>query len=393
MAPLRACRAFDSHPFQMRRIVRLLLLGLSLLQLAGCSPLFVLRAGYEEAKILSRRRSIVRLVEDPATPPAQREKLQLVLEVREFTIDSLHLRAGDSYTTFSQLDSDTLALVLSAARKDRFEPYTWWFPIIGRVPYRAYFSERSAEKAVRSLEAKGYDAYVRPTAAFSTLGWFNDPLVSTLLRYDSISLANTVVHEIFHNTLFLSGQVMFNESLANFVGGRGAVDFFCGAARPETEQCTRAKDAWSDDLLFGRFLSSLVDRLEALYAREDLSSEEKIAQREEIFEQARAEFEGEVRPRLKTAQFAGFARFPLNNASLIARRIYYERLDLFEEVYRQSGGELLIALERIMAAARASPREPFAAVERLLSEGAGGPRSSSEAPGNEVARDPDAITS
>ena len=80
---------------------------------------------------------------------------------------------------------------MSAARSDRFEPFTWWFPIIGRVPYRAFFSEESAAEAVSEMERRGYDAYVRPTAAFSTLGWFNDPLVSPLLRYDSISLANT----------------------------------------------------------------------------------------------------------------------------------------------------------------------------------------------------------
>src|SRR5690606_22828060 len=118
-------------------------------------------------KILSRRQSISRLVDDPAVPEARREKLALVLAVRDFAVDSLRLRAEDSYTTFSQLDSDTLALVLSAARKDRFEPKTWWFPIVGRVPYRAFFSERSAQRAIERLESDGFDAYVRPTSAFS----------------------------------------------------------------------------------------------------------------------------------------------------------------------------------------------------------------------------------
>src|SRR5690606_23367060 len=136
--------------------------------LAGCSPLFVIRAGYEEVKILSRRQSIARLVADPDVPRERREKLELVVQARDFAADSLQLNAGDSYTTFSQLNSATLALGRSAARQDSFEPYTWWFPIVGRVPYRAYFSEASAQRAVESLESRGYDAYVRPTSAFST---------------------------------------------------------------------------------------------------------------------------------------------------------------------------------------------------------------------------------
>ncbi|MDQ3389269.1 MAG: aminopeptidase, partial [Gemmatimonadota bacterium] len=117
-----------------------ILSALLLLFTAGCSPLYILRAGYEEAKILSRRESIRELVADPATPAERRDKLALVLEARTFAERVLELRTGESYTTFSQLDSDTLALVLSAAHQDRFEARTWWFPIIGSVPYKGFFS-------------------------------------------------------------------------------------------------------------------------------------------------------------------------------------------------------------------------------------------------------------
>ncbi|MEX2571013.1 MAG: aminopeptidase [Gemmatimonadota bacterium] len=352
------------------RGVRYILGVLLAVQLAACSPLFVLRAGYEEAKILSRRQSIARLLEDPAVPEERRSKLELVVQARDFAADSLDLDAGDSYTTFSQLDSDTLALVLSAARKDAFEPHTWWFPIVGRVPYKAYFSESSARNAVESLEARGYDAYVRPTSAFSTLGWFNDPMVSPLLRYDSVSLVNTVVHEIFHNTLYLSGQATFNESLAQFVGARGAIAFFC-SARVDPALCRTAEAAWQDELRFGAFLTELVDELEALYSREDLESEEKIRRREGIFARATERFENQIRPSLRVRGFGSFTQAPLNNASLIARRIYYRDLDLFEEVYRASGEELLVAVQRILEAARAEPEMPFEAVGSLVRGGTG----------------------
>lgn len=343
-------------------------LGALLLVLGGCSPVFAIRAGWAEATILSRRQSIARMIADPSVPAERRAKLQLVIGARDFADEVLNLAAGESYTTFSQLDSDTLALVLSAARKDSFQPYTWWFPIAGRVPYKGYFSERSARRAVEDLERRGYDAYVRPTSAFSTLGWFNDPLVSPLLRYDSVTLANTVVHEIVHNTIYLGGQAMFNESLAQFVGARGAIMFFC-EVRPDPQLCERAREAWDDEMLFGAFLSDVVAELEDLYARPDLTSEQKIAAREEVFDRARRRFETEVRPRFRYLGYGNFMAAPLNNASLIARRIYYHRLDLFERVFQASGRDLPLTIERIVAVT-GSGGDPWVAVESLVGVGA-----------------------
>jgi predicted aminopeptidase len=341
------------------------LLGLLFVLSSACSPFYVMRAGYEEAKILARRQPIHKLVDDASTPPATRGKLALVLEAREFAAEELKLDAGKSYTTFSQLDSDTLALVLSAAHKDRFEAHTWWFPIVGHVPYKGFFSESKAQREIRKLERKGFDTYLRPTSAFSTLGWFNDPMVSALLRYDSIQLANTVIHELFHNTFYAAGQAMFNESLATFAGGRGAIEFFCRGGAVDSPQCQRAQAAWQDDLVFGRFLSALATDLEALYARDDLTSEQKIAAREIVFEQARREFAEHVRPQLRETKFASFDRAPLNNATLISRRLYYGRLDLFEEIFQRYGGNLTQTLEAITAVVRDEPR-PYEALEEWL---------------------------
>jgi predicted aminopeptidase len=341
---------------------------LALLLLGACSPLYVIRAGYEEAKILAARESIAELVGDSATPPATRDKLRLVLEARTFAENTLNLDVGDSYTTFSQVDSDTLALVLSGAHRDRFEPYTWWFPIVGRVPYKGYFSEEQAKEAQAGLIRKGFDAYIRPTAAFSTLGWFNDPLVSTLLRYDSVSLANTVIHELLHNSIYLSGEAFFNESFAQFVGGRGAIDFFCGRYGAGSDLCARATAAWQDELVFGEFLSGVVADLEALYGRTDITSDDKIRLREPIFERARQTFLTDVQPRFRRLSFGSFIDQPINNATLISRRLYYHRLDLFERVYHATGGDLPRVISSIIAAAE-SADDPYTAVERLLDNG------------------------
>lgn len=344
--------------------MRLTLVLLLALLTSACSPGYVLRAAYEEAKILSRREPIRELVEDPSTPPERREKLALVLQARTFADRALELDVGESYTTFSELDSDTLALVLSAAHPDRFQAHTWWFPIVGSVPYKGFFSEKAARREIRKLEAEGFDTYLRPTSAFSTLGWFNDPVVSPVLRAGEIDLVNTVIHELLHNTVFVPGEVAFNESFANFVGGRGAIEFFCRRDGPDAATCRTARAAWEDDLLFGRFLSGLVAELEALYARPDLTREQKIAAREEVFRRARERFAAEIRPALQVQSFAGFERSPLNNATLISRRLYYHRLDLFERVFRAYGGDLPATIAAVVRVAEGAD-DPYAAVERL----------------------------
>jgi predicted aminopeptidase len=339
---------------------------------SACSPTYVLRAAWEEGKILNRRRPIASIVQDTATDWETRDKLLLVLQARQFAADSLRLNAGNSYTLFSRVESDTLVMVLSAAYKDRFQPYTWWFPIVGRVPYKGFFELDDAQKAQRKLEAQGYDTYLRPSAAFSTLGWFNDPLLSTLLRYDRVSLANTVIHEIFHNTFYASGQAVFNETLANFVGGRGAIEFFCRRDGPQAQTCETATAAWHDDLLFGAFLQQLVEDLKQLYARADLSTDDKLRERERMFADAQRRFAEEVRPRLRVDTFASFTRDPLNNATLISRHIYYDRLGLFEEVYRSRNGDFVRAMNDIVAAARGNKADPYAAVQALVSPTGGG---------------------
>lgn len=349
-----------------RKVLLITLLAAAAAVSLTCSPLYVLRAGFEEAKILSRRRDIAVVLADPRTSANVKRKLGVVVQARAFADNQLGLDAGESYTTYSWVDSDTLLMVISAARKDRFVAYTWWFPIVGRVPYKGYFDFEEAFEEARELEADGYDAYVRPSGAFSTLGWFNDPVLNTVLRYNDVSLAATVIHEILHNSIFIPGEVGFNESFANFVGDRGAVLFFCERDGLPGERCQQATAAWHDNLSFGAALSNLVERLERIYKRDDLSVAQRVQQRDTVFQNWRADYQRAVVPQLETSAFRDYAASPLNNARLIGTRLYYQRLDLFELVYQQYGRDLRAATHAIMRAAKANEDDPFAAVEALL---------------------------
>lgn len=344
----------------MRRSIALAALSLWAL-LAACSPLYVLRAGWAEWQILRARRPIAEVLQDSTVPAATRAKLRLVLDARAFADTVLGLRVGSAYTTVAFLRRDTLALVLSAVRKDRFEPFRWWFPIVGHVPYKGFFDRASALRAAADLERRGYDTYLRPTAAFSTLGWLPDPLPSSLLRADSVTLAATIVHETFHNTLFLPGRVEFNESAAELVGAHGAIAFFCRQAADDV-RCRQAQQAWLDQLRFGAFHEELVAELRDLYDRRDLDRTEKLRLREEVFARARERFAREVQPCLRVLRYLTFRTEPLNNATVLARALYHTRLPLLEAWWRRQPGDARARIARLVAMARAHANDPFGAL-------------------------------
>src|SRR5262245_14671575 len=358
---------FVLKKLRLRGRFRLGVLALVVVAGASCSPIYVLRGAVAEAKILSRRRPLTEVRADPATSDTIRHKLDVVLQARAFAEHELGLRAGESFTTYAWVEQDTLLMVLSAARKDRFEQYTWWFPIVGRVPYKGYFNFDQAYAAARSLDAAGYDTHVRPSGAFSTLGWFNDPLLNTVLRYGDISLASTVIHELLHNTVFVPSQISFNESFANFVGDRGAAAFYCAREGPTAPRCTLALNVWADNLVFGKYLSDLVAALEELYARPRLTSADRIRLREDVYANARKHFKSDVEPKLRTTAYRGFDEEPLNNAALIATRLYYDRLHLFEDAYQRNNANLPATIRMIVDLAKEHPDDPFGALEKALS--------------------------
>lgn len=317
----------------------------------GCSPVYVVRAGWAEAKILHARRPIPEVILAPETDERTRGKLTLAREAREFAMNGLGLDVGDSYTTYTELDRDTLAMVLSAAHPDRLAPRTWWFPVVGHVPYKGFFSLDKALDEQRKLEAEGFDTYLRPTAAFSTLGWFSDPLLSTIVRYDEVELVATIIHELSHNHLFVPGHVRFNESFATWVGRTGAVEFFCTrpGGGPDTVWCNRARDRWHDVRAFSRFMDGLVEDLEEVYGDPARTRADKIARRQAVFDRHLRRFREEIRPRFLALTFSGFESLPLNNATLLSRMRYYHRLPDFEAHLAGRDGSMAAAIEAIRA--------------------------------------------
>ena len=332
----------QGSPPLARRLAILMGLFCSFL-LSSCNPIYVIRVGWAEARILRSRVPLTEVMVDPAVDLATRAKLRLVWDARAYAVGELGFQnAGDSYTSLARLESDTLALVLSAAYQDRLAFRTWWFPIAGRVPYRAYFSIEGAERARDELEEEGFDTYLRPTAAFSTLGWFADPLYSTLLRSDEVALVQTVLHELGHNHLYIPGQGRFNESFATFVGHVAALDFFCRSVEGGfiTVRCQRARDRWADAQSISLFVDALEQRIVDLYnQRGDEAADEFMKTRDAVYLAAQADFVDRVQPGLRASTYGYFANEPLNNATLLSRSLYFHRLPDFDRLWRNWDGE------------------------------------------------------
>ena len=281
------------------------------------------------------RAPIDALVRDSTTDAATRAKLELVLAARAFASDSVKLNAKRGFTTYSRIDRDTLVVVLSAAYRDKLRYKTWWFPIVGSVPYKGYFDVRDAKRAAAELSRDGFDAYLRPASAFSTLGYLEDPVLSTTIDEDSVELVNTVIHELTHNTFYASGQAVFNESFANFVGTHGAEWFY--AARGDSAKTQVARDDWARQKLLGRFWSAVYNSVDSAFKAHADSKEERLRAREIVFAAARERFAREIEPALPGYDPKKPVVLHLDNAALMSRRMYRTGLDDFDAIYEREG--------------------------------------------------------
>ncbi len=330
--------------------------------LAGCDVGYISRAAYEEMRLLWNRQPIADVLEKKDLPADIRGRLETTLAVREFAADQLGLEVGGAYRTVTNVDSGAIVWVVMAAPRTSLEPYTWWFPIVGDVPYRGYFSHDDANAEAASLEAKGLDTYVRPAIAFSSLGFFNDPLLSNLLALKRVELAGVIIHELFHRTYFLESDVMFDESAATFVGGRGAIAFYAATRGAHSADAEAARGIYQSDLKFSLFLLHEQARLLRLY-QSGLPEDEILKRRAPIFAAIAADY-GTLKPTLSGLERFDLDKEKINNAVLLNYLIYFHDLRNFNALYRLDHRDLRATIERIIALAKGSPADPFGAVWR-----------------------------
>lgn len=247
--------------------------------------------------------------------------------------ESIGLAATSSYSHAIDRDSDSAVRVVTAAPPDRLEPVSWWFPVVGSISYRGYFDEERARAFAESLSADGYDTYVRPALMYSTLGWFDDPIPLAVLRWPRIDLADVVLHEQVHETVFVADDPGYNEALASFVARHAVLGFF----EDDPELQREAADLYADRARFAALLDALYRDLEALYSR-SRGPDDARELRVPVF----ALYQGRrfAEQEWKTDRYARFPSVELNNSYLLARRTYQADGPCFEDELEALGGDL-----------------------------------------------------
>lgn len=318
----------------LRRPLLLLLLALPLL--GGCETLaYHWQAASGHLRLLAGRAPLTELAADPATPPALRAKLHTLADARRYASDALGLPDNRSYTLYAPLPhadrrepSARQALVWNVVAAPEFSlaPKRWCFPVAGCVSYRGYFARGDAEAKAAELAAAGYDVLVRPAAAYSTLGWFADPLPEPVLQWRTEAIVRLMFHELAHQQLYVPGDTRFNESYASAVGGLGLQAW----RRAQGEAA--AVEAPSARARIARILEPTYAGLRALYASTQPAAAKRAA-KAALLEQARARY---AAARAESA--AGLERWAdwfaaLNNARLAGFADYSAGVAAFHQLY------------------------------------------------------------
>ncbi len=305
--------------------------------MAGCSNFgYYLQSVEGQLSLLQKRQPIAQVLADPATPPALKSGLERALSIRDFASRELQLPDNDSYRSFADLQRTFVVWNVFAAAEFSIKPEQWCFLVVGCVGYRGYFTQAGADNFARELRDQGLDVYVGGVPAYSTLGWFNDPVLNTFVRYPDHEFARLIFHELAHQLLYVKGDTEFNESFAVAV---------------ETEGVTRWIARYGDDKMRADFARSQQRRVQfaalVLKHRRELGALyrtqlDPAAMRErkagifaaltQDYRQLKADWGG----------FAGYDRFldEPNNAKLASISIYNALVPQFQQMIARHNGDL-----------------------------------------------------
>jgi predicted aminopeptidase len=348
------------------RAARLLLLAAACATLSGC---YLMQAATGEWRVLHARVPIATLIADPATPAGLRRRLTEVDAARDFAVRELELPDNQSYRSYANLHRSFVVWNVVAAPEFSVSPVRWCFPVAGCVAYRGYFRERRARDFALSLEARGLDVVVEGVPAYSTLGRFADPVLSTMLRYDDDELVATIFHELAHQLIYVRNDSEFNEAFATTVEDVGLERWleFRGAA----QRIDRFREEQRREAQLLALLVPARARLAALYASGAGAGEMRAGKRR-ILAQLAADIGGlERRQGVHYPVYDQWLAAGLNNAQLAAVATYYDCVPGFKRLLAAGNDDLM----RFYAAVRALAREPRAARHaQLCAAAAAAPR-------------------
>ena len=310
-------------------MARLIVLVLALISLSGC---YYVQAAKGQWELTRKREPIADVIADEDTSPALADRLRLVQEARQFSIDVLGLPDNDTYRTYADIERDYVVWNVFAAPEFSLEPKTWCFPIAGCVSYRGYFEKADAEREAERLGARGYDVAVGGVPAYSTLGKLKDPVLSSMMHWDDVRLVAVLFHELAHQVLYVKGDSAFNESFATAVEEFGVQRWLeARGLHGEFGEYVRRRELRQQ-------VNDRVDttraELEALYAQ-PLGETEKRRRKQAVL----ASLQQRIAALLEDAGHdpSTWLAGELNNARLVPMALYEGRLPEFRALFEDCG--------------------------------------------------------
>ncbi|SDS64526.1 Predicted aminopeptidase [Halopseudomonas sabulinigri] len=312
----------------MRGLCLLLLIGL----LPGCSSLSYLHHSWQgQRDLLARAEPLEQVLQNPATEPQLAKRLQQAQRIRAFASQQLKLPDNASYTRYADLQRPYALWNLFVAAPLSMDAVPHCYPFFGCIAYKGYFDQASADAAAEQWRAKGMEVYVAGIPAYSTIGWYDDPLLNSMLHWDDDYLAELLFHELAHQQYYVKDDTAFNESFASFVGKQGLREW-----RAAQGLGARQRDPRALEREFVQLLLTAREQLVALYASE-ASDSAKLAGKAKVFSQLRADYR-----QWRDQHWQGVAPYDhwfageLNNARLLPFGLYDQWIPAFAQLYAQS---------------------------------------------------------
>ncbi|MCH8543399.1 MAG: aminopeptidase [Alcanivorax sp.] len=315
--------------------MRVAILALLWVSLTGCQTGYYLHLAKGHTDLMRERVPVGEVLADPQTPAALSERLRRTEDMLVFAETALDLPVGDTYRTYVALERPAVVWNLFAAPAYSLTPRTWCFPVAGCTTYRGFFDLERAAREAEALRAQGYDVYQGGAVAYSTLGWFADPLTTPMLAGNEAQVADLLFHELAHRRFYLKGDTRFNESLATSVGREGARRWLAASGDPAL-----VADMALADTLRQRVLALVAEAREALAILYDSQSDEAVLASGKAAIQAglRASFEQARADEPALDRYAGWFAGPLNNAQLNTFSDYNQWVGGFDTVLLRCGG-------------------------------------------------------
>jgi predicted aminopeptidase len=302
--------------------------------LTGCQMGYYFSSAYHQVSLLSSGVPVQKALLDPKIPEETKGRLRLAHKVRQFNETDLKLKQTKNFTKFVQLDRPYVTYVVSASPKWELKHHLWKFPVVGKMPYKGFFIESDAQEEAALLKSKNLDTHLRGVSAYSTLGWFNDPILSSMFNYKDFDLVNTLIHETVHTTIFIKNSADFNERMAVFLGNKGMELFYIKEEGPDSPTLNQVYAENHDDKLFSDFISREIEDLKDWYKNQTAQNEDL---RQTRIKEIQTRFVSQIEPQMKSTSYSKFRDLNLNNARLMLYKTYMQDLSDFEKLYDQVG--------------------------------------------------------